>query len=102
MTKILVVTDLQFKVDVEVLKDMVKEDVSLNSVNPDGITIFECGEAVPKEDWDFVVLIGNCLMEMDFTIDITIPLEDDPMGNLIAAISTVKEGQETDEAIGDE
>lgn len=102
MTMILVIADLELKVDVEVLKDLLKEEVTLNSVSPDGISVFECGTAVPKEEWDFVALLGNCLMEMDFNIDVTFPLEDDPIGNLVNAIAAVQEGQDTDEAIGEE
>jgi hypothetical protein len=41
-------------------------------------------------------------MEMDFNIDVTYPLDDDPVGNLVGAINAIKEGQDTDEAIGEE
>lgn len=102
MTQILVIADLDFKPDITRMKEMLNEDVTLNSVSQDGISIFECGETVPENIWDFTVLVGNCLQEMEFTIDVEIPLNEDPFGNLISVLSTAKEGMDTDEAIGEE
>jgi hypothetical protein len=101
LTRILVLTGLELKVDVAILSDLLKEEVTLNSVSEDGISVFECGEAVPPTEWDFVVLLGNCLQKNDFTIDVEFALADDPIGNLVSAISAVQEGQDTDEAIGE-
>jgi hypothetical protein len=99
--KILIIVDQELRVEKQFIENAIKEEVTLNSVTQDGVSIFQCGKAIPEEQWDWVGQVGNCLMENGVTVDVEIPLEEDPIGNLISAIMAVKEGMDTDEAIGE-
>jgi hypothetical protein len=101
MNKILIIADQELKIEKTFIENAIKDEVTLNSVNPDGVSIFVCGTPIPQEHWDWVALVGNCLQDLNVTVDIEIPLDDDPIGNVISAIMAVKEGQDTDEAIGE-
>lgn len=99
--KILVIVDQDAKIDTSFLSNQLKEEVTKNSISQDGISIFECGTPIPLEEWDWVGQVGNCNAPMDVQIEVEIPLDDDPQGNLITAIAAVLEGMDTDEAIGE-
>lgn len=94
---ILVIVDNEIRVEPDFIANNVKEEVKLNSVPQDGIAIFQCGKPLPDGNWDWVAKLGNCLAPIDESIhiDLEIPVEDDPIGNLITAIAAVKENIDT-------
>lgn len=101
--KILVIVDQDVRVEVPYLKDQLKEEITLNSVAQDGISIFQCGNPLPSDTqyWDWVGQVGVCNAPMDIRVDVEIPIEGDPIGSLITALAAVLEGMDTDEAIGE-
>ena len=102
MTQILVIVDNEFSIETQVLENQLKEEVTRNSVSQDGVSLFECGTPVPQGiEWDWVGLIGTCTADIGYPIDVEIPLEEDPVGNLITALAAVLEDQDNDIAIGE-
>jgi hypothetical protein len=99
--RILVIVDQEINVDVSQLSNQLNEEVTLNSVSKDGISVFECGKTIPIEEWDWVGQVGTCNAPSDVPVEVEIPLEEDPIGNLITALSAVLEGMDTDTAIGE-
>lgn len=98
--KALAIVDRDQKLDVKFISSSLNEEVTLNSVNPDGLSIYECGSVIPQEAWDWVAKIGECMAELP-PIDLEIPLDDDPIGTLISAVSGLREGMVIDESIGE-
>jgi hypothetical protein len=91
-------SDIQF--DVDVISNLIHEDVTKNSVTEEGLSIFECGKALPNvQDWDWVALVGTCTLEIPYPIDVEISADGDAIGDLVTAVMAVKENQELDEAI---
>lgn len=99
--KILVILDQEVKIDKNFLMNQLKEEVTVNSVSQDGISLFECGTTIPKEEWDEVLMVGVCNAPMEINVEVEIPLEEDPVGNLITALAAIIEGMDTDGAIGE-
>jgi len=99
--KALAIVDLELKVDVKFISSSLNEEVTLNSVNQDGLSIYECGSSIPEEQWDWIAKVGECQAELPNPIDLTIPLDEDPIGTLISAVSAVREGMVIDESIGE-
>jgi len=99
--KILVIIDQDAKIDIPFLTNQLREEITKNSVSQDGISIFECGTPIPLEEWDWIGQVGNCNAPMEVSVEVEIPLDDDPQGNLLTALSAVLEGMDTDEAIGE-
>ena len=97
----LAIVDLELKVDVKFISSSLNEEVTLNSVNQDGLSIYECGSAIPAEEWDWVAKVGECMAELPNPIDLAIPLDEDPIGTLISAVSAIREGMVIDESIGE-
>lgn len=99
--KVLAIVDIDLKVDVKYISQAVSEEVTLNSVSNDGVSIFVCGTPIPETNWDWVAKIGTCMAEISVPIDLDISIDEDPIGNLIAAISAVQDGQANDEDLGE-
>lgn len=97
----LAIVDIELKIDVKFISSSLNEEVTLNSVNQEGLSIYECGTPIPEEQWDWVAKIGECQAEIRPPIDLTIPLDDDPVGTLISAVSAVREGMVVDESVGE-
>jgi hypothetical protein len=103
MTQILVIIDSEIKVDVSLMESILNTEVKMNAISQDGISLFECGRMPPPGmEWDWVGLVGTCTAENEYPIDVEIPVDEDPVGNLITALSAVLEGQDTDEALGEQ
>lgn len=99
--KILVIVDQDLQIDTSYISTQLKEEVTLNSISPDGVSIFQCGRPLPQNEWDWIGMVGTCNAPMDIDVEVEIPLQEDPIGNLITALAAVLEGMETDEAIGE-
>lgn len=96
--KILVIADQDLKIDKSYISNVLKEEVTLNSVSQDGVSIFECGTPIPQEEWDWIGLVGTCNAPMEIEPEVEIPLSDDPVGNLITALAAVLENMDVDES----
>lgn len=100
--KVLVIVQHDLDIQVGYISSQLNEDVKLNSVTEDGVSIFQCGTPLPDvNDWDWVAQVGTCTAEVKVPVEVQISSDGDYVGDLIAAVMAVKEGQDTDEALGE-
>jgi len=99
--KALVIAEDGLKIDTAYIAQLTGEEVSLNSANPDGVSIFMCGTPIPEQDWDWVAMLGDCLAEIKPPIDLNLSLDQDPIAQVIEAVMALKEGMVVDESPGD-
>lgn len=100
--KILVIAGNEIDIQVGYLEAQLQEEVRLNSVSQDGVSIYSCGTPLPQDDdWDWVATIGKCLAESTVPVNMDLSAEEDPIGSLLSAIMAVKEGSETEIVINE-
>lgn len=92
--RLLVVVDQEATLDTDRLRQLTKEDITINMPNKEGIAVYTCGKVVPWDyDWTAFVQIGQCEAERKLEPSTVIPVTSDYLGELVNLVETMQSSE---------